>query len=227
MNELLLLYYIIVTILIYLICRWLSFRFKHPLVNIVFLGTAAVILFLVVAGISYERYEPAKDIMTFLLGPATVALALPLYRKREMLKAYALPIITAILLGSSFTAASIVYIGKLGGLSRDILMAMSTKSVTTPIAIEIAKVIGGNPPLAVAFVAVTGTLGSMMAFPMLKLLRVTDPAAQGLAAGTLAHAQGAALALLEGQTQGAMAGIAFPLAAVFSSLVIPLIFLLL
>jgi putative effector of murein hydrolase len=223
MNVPITLFSILMTVAIYIACRHLSVTFKHPLVNIVFLGTAAVIAVLSLTGISYGQYTPAKDIMTFLLGPATIALALPLYYKREILKAYIFPVFISIILGVISTVSSIVLIGKYGGLDQDILVAISTKSVTTPIAIEIARIMGGDPGLAVAFVAVTGTFGSMMAFPIYKYLRIVDPVAQGLAIGTLSHGQGAALALMEGQTQGAMGGIAMALAAIVSAFIVPLL----
>jgi len=221
MDFLITLFLICMTIAIYIICRHLAFKYKHPFMNIVFLGTAAVIIVLTLSGISYEQYTPAKDIMIFLLGPATIAFALPLYYKRDIVKTYLFPIFIGIMLGVLSTASSIVLIGKFGGLPKELLVAMSTKSVTVPIAIEVAKIMGGDSGLAVAFCALTGTFGSMMAFPVYKYLRIEDPVAQGLAIGTLAHGQGAALSLQEGQTQGAMGGIAMALAAIFSAFVLP------
>ncbi|SDH31402.1 LrgB family protein [Desulfosporosinus hippei] len=115
-----------------------------------------------------------------------------------------------------------VLIGKLTGLSRTITMSLAPKSVTIPIAIEIAKYIGGDPTLVAIFVVVTGLVGSIIGPTLLTRLKVTDPVARGIALGTAGQGQGTAVAMLEGEMQGAMAGLAMALAGVLTSLIAPM-----
>jgi predicted murein hydrolase (TIGR00659 family) len=221
MSYLLVLFTIVITVVAYLCSRWLFLRFKNPLLNPVFLSTMAVIGILLCCGFTFNDYKPGKEIMTFLLGPTTVALALPLYRHRAALSTYAFPILAGIAVGSLSTMATVLWFGRLAALPSLILRSLAPKSVTAPIAVEIAKLTGGDPALAAAFVVATGMLGSMIGPLLLSRLRITNPVARGLAMGTTSHGQGTAIALLEGETQGAMAGIAMALAAVFTSLIAP------
>lgn len=159
--------------------------------------------------------------MTFLLGPATVALALPLYQNRDILRKSFIPIVVGIACGSVATLTTAVLLAKMNGLDSLIVTSIATKSITAPIAIDIALVTGGDPAIAVAFVVFTGTLGSMIGAGFLNLIKIDDPVARGLAMGVTAHGQGTATILGEGQTQGAMAGVAMALAAIFISLIAP------
>ncbi|HEY5975866.1 MAG TPA: LrgB family protein [Geobacteraceae bacterium] len=212
---------IVITVAAYLASRALFLRFRQPLLNPVFLSTIVVIPILQVSGLTFQDYSPAKEVMTFLLGPATVALALPLYRHREALQRYALPILAGVAAGSLSTMATAIWLGRLTGLSHQLQLSLAPKSITAPIAMEVARLTGGDPSLAVAFVVATGMLGSMLGPPLLSRLQVANPVARGLAMGTTSHGQGTAMAIMEGETQGAMAGIAMALAAIFTSLVAP------
>lgn len=212
---------VLFTIAAYLASRFIFLRFRNPLLNVVLLGTGAVICALLLLQRPYEDYIPARDVMTTLLGPATVALALPLYNHRRALLRYAAPLLAGVTFGTLSTIASALLVGRLLGLDREILLSMAPKSVTAPIAMEIARLTGGDPSLATAFVVATGTLGSMIGFPLLSRFGITDPVARGLSIGTTAHGQGTALALLEGHIQGAMAGIAMALTAIFTSIIAP------
>ena len=215
--------FIILTVGIYLICRYLYFRYNHPLINIVLLSAAVIIAILVVGKQDYAAYTPAKDVMTFLLGPATVALAVPLYRNRHLLKQYGIAIFTGVGLGTLVSMASVLFITQIGGLSREIIVSIIPKSSTVPFAVEVAAMAGGNPALAVAFVVATGTFGSVIGLSLLSRFKIYNPVARGLAMGTVSHGQGTAMALLEGEQPGAMGGVAMALAGIFTSVLAPVL----
>lgn len=213
--------FIFLTVAVYHVCRYLYFRYTNPLINIVLISAAIIIGILIVYKIPYAAYVPAKDIMTFLLGPATVALAVPLYRNRQLLKQYGLAIFWAVGLGTAVSMATVLLITKVGGLSREIIVSIIPKSSTIPFAVDVATMAGGNPALAVAFVVATGTLGSVLGLTLLTWFNIHDPVARGLAMGTVSHGQGTAMALLEGEQQGSMSGLAMGLAGIFTSVLAP------
>ncbi len=215
--------FIALTLAAYLAMRALYLRFRHPLLNVVALTAGAVIAALVALDAPYSAYVPAQKIMTFLLGPATVALAVPLYRHRELLRKNAAPIAASVALGGLSAMLSASLIAKWGGLPRDVVMSMLPKGVTIPIAVEVARIYGGIPPLAAAFVVATGTFGSLFGCWLLSFARVHDPVARGLALGTVSHGQGVASALMEGERQGAMAGLAMILCGILTALMAPLV----
>ncbi|MBC8014757.1 MAG: LrgB family protein, partial [Sporomusaceae bacterium] len=153
---------IILTVTIYFISRKIFLKLKNPLLTPLLLSTVAIILILHYSGITFEQYKPGKEIMTFLLGPATVALALPLYLNRQILRESFVPILVGIICGTIATLTTAVLLAKLNSLDSIIVTSIATKSITAPIAIEIALITGGDPAIAVAFVVFTGTLGSMI-----------------------------------------------------------------
>jgi predicted murein hydrolase (TIGR00659 family) len=212
---------VVLTVGSYLATRAIFLRFRHPLLNPVFLSTVVIIAVLKATGGTLADYQPAKELMTFLLGPATVALALPLYNNRGVLKSQALPVFAGVVTGSLATMAAVLLAGRGFGLSRNILLSLGPKSVTVPIAVEISRLAGGEPTLTAAFVVATGMIGSILGPLILSAARVTDPVARGLALGTVSHGQGTAVALLENERAGAMGGVAMAIAAVFTALVAP------
>jgi len=224
MKAVILAFSAVITVSAYIGSRSLFLRYKHPLLNPVFVSTVVIITILKGVNLTFDDYQPAKEVMTFLLGPATVALALPLYKNRKVLGSYALPVFTGVAAGSLATIAAVLLVGRIAGLSRGILISIAPKSVTAPIAVEISRLAGGEPSLTAAFVVATGMIGSMIGPALLSRLKIGDPVARGLALGTTSHGQGTAIALLEGETQGAMAGIAMAIAAVFTALIAPIYF---
>lgn len=221
MNYAWIVLFSLLTLGAYRLSRWLFFRYGHPLFNMVFFGTMLVMLVLFVFQIPYSAYEPAKNVMTTLLGPATVALAIPLYKNRAALRRDGLLICASVAVGSLISMSLVIFFTKLGALSKLVVISALPKSVTAPIAIEIAQLAGGDPALAVAFVVATGTLGGAFGPAVLRLLGITRPEARGIALGTVAHAQGVGMALLESESAGAMASCAMAIAAIFTSLVAP------
>jgi predicted murein hydrolase (TIGR00659 family) len=213
---------IALTLAAYIAVRRLYMRYRHPLINVVALAAGAVIAVLVGLDIPYRDFAPAKDIMASPLGAATVGLAVPLYRHRALLRRYGLAIIGSVALGALAAMCSAGLIARLGGLPREVVVSMLPKGATIPIAVEVAAIHGGVPPLTVAFVVATGTLGSLIGCWLLNLARVTDPVARGLALGVTSHGQGTATALMEGERQGAMAGLAMILTGLLTAAFAPL-----
>lgn len=212
---------VILTVALYIVSRKIYLKTQNALLAPLLLSTTAIILILHYTGISFAQYKPGKSVMTFLLGPATVGLALPLYQNRRVLRQSFIPILIGIVCGSVATLTTAVVLAKQSGLDALIVASIATKSITAPIAIDVSRIIGGDPAVAVAFVVFTGTLGSMIGAGFLSLCRITDPVARGLAMGVTAHGQGTATILHEGQTQGAMAGVAMAVAAIFTSFIAP------
>lgn len=210
-----------ITLAAYYIGRLVFNRFRHPVVNPVIIGGALVIIFLLVTGMGYENYKQAGDYITSLLGPATVALAIPLYRNKKYLKGSVGIIILAVFLGTISTTIAAVWTARLLGLDHLIILSLAPKSVTTPIAMEVARIMGGDPALAVACVVGAGTSGAVLGPMVLNWLGVKSPIARGLAIGTTAHGQGTAIIMEEGETQGAMSGLAMGLAGIITALTLP------
>ncbi|MHB8072726.1 LrgB family protein [Desulfosporosinus fructosivorans] len=210
-----------ITVSLYFISRKIYLKTQNALLTPLLLSTISIIIILHYSGISFEQYKPGKEIMTFLLGPATVALALPLYQNRQVLRKSLVPILVGIASGALATLTTAVLLAKMSGLDSLIVTSIATKSITAPIAIEISQLTGGDPVIAVAFVVFTGTLGSMIGANFLTLCKIDDPVARGLAMGVTAHGQGTAIILEEGETQGAMAGVAMALSAIFISFIAP------
>ena len=213
--------YLLATIGAYLVTRRIFLRFKYPILNPVFLSTVLIIAALKATGGTLAGYQPAKEAMTFLLGPATVALALPLYRNRSVLRNHALPVFAGVVAGSLATMAAVLVAGRIAGLGNSVLLSLGPKSVTVPIAVEISRIAGGEPTLTAAFVVATGMIGSILGPTLLSALKVKNPVARGLALGTVSHGQGTAVALMEGETAGAMGGVAMAIAAVCTALIAP------
>lgn len=198
-------------------------KFPSPLTSPVFLSTVLVISILSLLKIPYDEYSPAKGIMTYLLGPATVALAVPLYKQRKLLMENFIPALAGLLAGTVSTIISAVILAKILHLSNKILLSLTVKSITIPVASEVSPIIGADSLLVAAFVMVTGMCGAMVGPWLLDLLHILHPFSRGLAIGTIAHGIGTAEAAREGELQGAVAGAAMGLAAVITALILPVI----
>ena len=219
---------ITLTVALYLLTRHIYLRCKaHPLLNVVIWSAAALIAIFVACDIPYSDYVPAKDFMTAPLGPATVGLAVPLYRYRRLLRSRGAAIVAAVAAGTLLSMLLSGLLCQYAGLPWDVVVSMVPKGASIPFAVEIARVYDGIPALSAAFVAATGTGMGPLGLVLLTQARIRDPLARGLALGTVAHAQGTALSLLESPQQGAMAGLAMILAGIFTALLAPPVFRLL
>jgi predicted murein hydrolase (TIGR00659 family) len=212
---------IAMTLVAYVVSRDIFLRTRVTLLNPVFVSTIVIILVLLACGIRGEQYQPGRDLMTILLGPATVALAVPLYRHRRLLEAYWASITLGIVCGSVATIATVVLFARWASLDRMLVLAVAPKSVTTPVAIDIARILGTNMSLTAVLVVSTGMVGAIVGPRVLTALRISNPIARGVAIGTTSHATGTAAILQEGETQGAMSAVAMALTAIFTAFVGP------
>ncbi|HWR42624.1 LrgB family protein [Sporomusa sp.] len=214
---------IMLTFAAYVFSRFLFMRYNNPLLNVVIISSAIIVAALFILHLPYAVYRPGKEIMTILLGPTTVALAVPLYNNRAILRKNLVPVVFGVCIASSLTSITAMSITQMLGMPRDIVVSIGPKSVTAPIAAQVAEVNGGDPDLAIAFVVVTGALGAIAGPTLLTLLKITNPVIRGLAMGTTSHGQGTATALMEGEQQGLMAGIGMTLSAVITSTLFPIL----
>jgi putative effector of murein hydrolase len=168
-------------------------------------------------------YRPAKDVIVSLLGPATVALAVPLYKNRQTLLGNLFSASLGLALGSLSTLVIAALVARLFDLPQVIRASVSIKSVTAPVAIELAPMVNGDSTLAAAFVIATGIIGAMLGPWLMDKTGIRAPLARGLALGTISHGQGTAQAVIEGEVQGAAAGVAMVLAAILASFVAPIL----
>lgn len=196
-------------------------RYPSPLTTPVLFSTIIVIAVLLMAGVSFEDYRPAKEIMTFLLGPATVALAIPLYKNRRAFFSQLVPASLGLLAGSLGTMIVAGLSARILGFSPELLSSIAIKSTTVPIAVEIARIVHGNPTLTAIFVVITGMIGASFGPWLMDRLDITHPASRGLALGTISHGQGTAQAASESELSGAVAAVAMGLGAICTSLTAP------
>lgn len=208
-----------------------TWRRQAPWANPVLWTVAVIAGVLLVTGVPYPTYFAGAQFIHFLLGPAVVALAWPLWQRRAELRARWLPLLLAAVVGGAAAAGSAWLLGLAVGLPEEVVLSLTTKSVTAPVAMGVAEKIGGIPALAAVFAVLTGIVGALSGKYLFDLLRIpTTPTgwmARGFALGTASHGIGAARALQVHADAGAYAGLALGLQAVLASLLIPLVFRLL
>ena len=213
-----------VTLLAYQAAYWIYRRLDmNPLANPVALSVAFLVALLWATGTPYQTYFDGAQFVHFLLGPATVALAVPLYANLGKLKKNLVPVLGGLLAGSVVAAVSAVGIGWLLGADRVTLMSMAPKSVTTPIAMGISEKLGGLPSLTAVLVVSTGILGAVLARGTLNLLRIHDHAVRGFAVGVAAHGIGTARAFQVSEVMGAFAGLGMGLNGLLTAFLFPLL----
>ncbi len=194
-----------------------------PLINPVLVSITLLVALLVVTRTPYQRYFDGAQFVHFLLGPATVALALPLWHYAGRLRQMLLPVAGALLAGSLTAILSTVILGRLLGVSTIALRSLAPRSVTTPIAMGISEQIGGLPSLTAVLVILTGIIGAVTARDLFDRLRISDQAARGLAIGVASHGIGTARALQLHAEAGAFAGLAMGLNGVVTAILTPLL----
>ncbi len=214
---------IALTFAFYWATRILQKKTGWILLNPILLTIALLILFLKITDISYETYEEGGKWIEFWLKPAVVALGVPLYLQLEAIRRQWLPVVLSQLAGCVAGISSVVGLAYLLGGSREVILSMASKSVTTPIAMEVTEAIGGIPSLTAAVVVCTGLFGAIFGFQILRLGRVKSPIAQGLSMGTAAHAVGTSAAMEAGNRYGAYASLGLTLNGIFTALLTPAI----
>ncbi|MFU8895207.1 MAG: LrgB family protein [Gammaproteobacteria bacterium] len=210
------------TLAIFVAGTWLNGKLGgHPLAHPVLLAMVALIALLLLTGTSYDTYFEGAQFIHYLLGPATVALAIPLYDNLQQIRRLLVPLSLACLLGVSVAVSSAVGLAWLAGARDQTLLSIAPKSVTTPIAMGIAEQVGGIPSLAAGIVLVTGAVGAVAARPLFRLARIDDERAQGFALGIAAHGFGTAHALTISLRAGAFAGLGLGMAGLLTAFLLP------
>ena len=216
--------WIVMTLLVYLgASKVHKLSGNLPILHPVLMSMGVLIGLLLITDTSYETYFAGAQFIHFLLGPATVALAVPLYDHRERIRKLWLPILTACVTGAAAAAMVAVGVSWILGAQTETLLSIAPKSVTSPIALGISEKIGGFPALSAALCLITGVIGSILVPPVLRIMKVEDQATQGFVLGLTSHGFGTALALEVGAVAGAFAGLAMGLTGLVTALIIPLL----
>lgn len=197
--------------------KWTGWVVLNPILVTI----AVLIVFLKLTGISYDTYQEGGHYIDFWLKPAIVALGVPLYQHLGQIRRQFVPIIVSQLVGCLVGLVSVVLIARWMGASREVIISLAPKSVTTPIAMEVCSAAGGIPSLTAAIVVCVGLLGAVFGFKMLEVWHVRNPYSQGLDLGAASHAVGTSRAMEKGDTYGAYASLGLILNGVLTALLTP------
>jgi len=195
---------------------------KSGIFNPILIAVLLLIAFLVLTKTAYQTYYSGAKYISCLLTPATVCLAVPLYEQFEVLKKNAAAVFAGILSGVLASLVSVFLFSLLFGFSHTEYVTLLPKSITTAIGMGVSGELGGYSSLTVALIILTGITGNLIAVPVLKLFRITDPVAQGIAIGSASHAIGTSKALEIGETQGAMSSLSIVVAGILTVILAPL-----
>ena len=194
---------------------------SNPLLNPVLTSVIALIILLVLTNTSYETYFEGGQFVHFLLGPATVALAVPLYQQCSKLRKLFLPVAITVISGVIIGAFSSIGIAWFLGASIETQLSLAPKSVTAPVAMGISEQIGGLPSLTAVLVVVTGIIGAVIGTKLFELMRIKDDSIKGMAMGITAHGIGTARAFQVSPEMGAFSGLAMALSAFATAIILP------
>lgn len=208
---------VVITLVAFLLGDWLKKKTGLAICNPLLIASILVIAFLVVAGIDYADYEEGAKYISYLLTPATVCLAIPLYKQLSLLKEHGTAIIIALLSGCAASMAGVLLMSMLFGLSHEEYVTLLPKSITTAIGMGISEELDGIVTITVAVIIITGILGNVIASAVCKIFRITDPIATGLAIGTASHAIGTARAMELGEIEGAMSSLSIAAAGIITA----------
>lgn len=213
-----------VTLAAYAVADWVSARAgRHPVANPVLISVLLVGGLLVGSGTSYATYFQGAQFIHFLLGPATVALALPLWEHRALVVKSLVPMLAALVAGSVTAAVSALGVAWAFGAPKGVLVAIAPKSVTAGVAMSITEAQGGDPALTAVLVILTGMIGALVVTPLMNGLGIRDYRARGFAVGLASHGIGTARAFQVDPVAGTFAGIAIGLNAVMTAVIVPVL----
>lgn len=207
----------------YLAAVWLKKKIGWAVLNPLLVSSVMVLLFLVIFRIDYQTYNNGAKYLSYLLTPATVCLAIPLYKQLELLKKYFPAVIGAIFSGVAASAAGVFVLVKAMGLGHEHYVTLLPKSITTAIGMGVSEEAGGIVTLTVISIIITGVLGSVITETVFKITGITHPIAKGLALGTSAHAVGTSKALELGEIEGAMSSLSIAVAGLMTVILVPFI----
>lgn len=206
---------------VYYAAKSIQRRLGLVLFNPILVAIAVIIIFLLSMDIPYETYNEGAKMIAFWVKPAVVALGVPLYLQLSSIKSQFLPILTSQTVGCIVGIVSVVVISKVFGASDAVVLSLASKSVTTPIAMEVTQVLGGIPSLTAAIVVITGLIGAIIGFKTLSIGRVNNPMALGLSMGAASHAIGTSAAMERDQFVGAYASLGLTLNGILTALLTP------
>ncbi|MBO6075803.1 MAG: LrgB family protein [Fibrobacter sp.] len=201
----------------------ISKKFKYSFLNPLLIANILIVGFLLTTGISLESYNVGGDYISVMLSPATVVLAVPLYRQISKLKQFWKPILAGIFAGSLTSLACVIVASKLIGLSDTLMLSLLPKSITIPMGSVVSAQIGGIPPVTIIAITITGITGAVAAPAVCRFCRIKHKVAQGIAIGTASHALGTTKAMEMGEVQGAMSSLSIGVAGLFTAIVAPII----
>ncbi|WP_434339605.1 LrgB family protein [Motilimonas cestriensis] len=212
------------TLLCFFSFRKLYQHYPLPLFNPVLLSLLSLITLLITFDIPYADYATGSAPLSWLLEPAVVALALPLYQQAQQIRKQLKPILFTCTVGVASSLLIVIPLAWLLGADHSVMASLAPQSVTTPVAMGITQSLGGLPALTAAVVIIVGIVGAALGLPFLKVIGVKDEASQGLAMGAAAHALGTARAIEHSEQHGAYSSLALILCAVLMAFLAPLIF---
>ena len=212
-----------VTLAVYALADAVSVRTRrHPLANPVLHAMWIIAAVLLLTGTPYTTYFAGAQFVHFLLGPATVALAVPLYQNRKIVAQAILPMLVALLAGSITAIVSVMWLAAAFGLPREVVLSLAPKSVTAGVAMGISESLHADPSLTAVAVVLTGIMGAIIVTPLMNRTGITDFRARGFAAGLAAHGIGTARAFQVDMLAGTFSGVAMSLNALITSFLVPL-----
>lgn len=213
---------VMISILSYELGVLLKKHLKLTIFNPLLISIAAVILFLLATGIDYESYNNGAQYLSYLLTPATVCLAIPLYEQVELLKKNVKAIFAGLIAGVATSCLSVFAFSMIFQLSHEEYVTLLPKSITTAIGMSISEELGGIVTITVAVIIITGVVGNILAEGICKVFRITEPIAKGIAIGSSSHALGTAKAMELGEIEGAMSSLSIAVAGLLTVIAAPI-----
>lgn len=213
---------IVLSFAAYEIGKWINKKLKTPIANPLLIAILLIIGFLSITGIDYEYYKKGGDFIAFFIGPATVAMVLDLYANLDTLKKNILPILVGVGFGTIFSFVLAIFLSKIFQIDKNLVASLIPQSITTAIAISLSGEYQGIIGLTAIVVVIRGVSGAVFAPIVMKIFRIKDPVAQGVAIGTSSHAVGTSQARLLGEIQGAMSGLSIAIAGITAVIIMPL-----
>ncbi|HIF9079904.1 TPA: CidB/LrgB family autolysis modulator [Photobacterium damselae] len=216
--------WLIATLVCFYVARYISGKIKNPLLNPLLITLIVLIVLLKWLQVPYEVYFADNKIINFLLGPAVVALALPLYQQLAHIRSKWKTIMTACFVGSVLSMTFGTAIAFWMGADAQLAASILPKSITTPLAMAASQQIGGIPSITAAMVILVGIFGAVLGYPIMKLLKIEHPLAKGLSMGTVSHALGTAKAAEEDYQEGAFSSLALVICGIMTTILAPILF---
>ncbi|HIF9293635.1 TPA: CidB/LrgB family autolysis modulator [Photobacterium damselae] len=216
--------WLVATLVCFYVARYISGKIKNPLLNPLLITLIVLIVLLKWLQVPYEVYFADNKIINFLLGPAVVALALPLYQQLAHIRSKWKTIMTACFVGSVLSMTFGTAIAFWMGADAQLAASILPKSITTPLAMAASQQIGGIPSITAAMVILVGIFGAVLGYPIMKLLKIEHPLAKGLLMGTVSHALGTAKAAEEDYQEGAFSSLALVICGIMTTILAPILF---